>query len=175
MQDYFGIVGNSPFDVLEHFHVCQPGLPPLIGHDVFEGVVQHDVPLYIKYFVTKKTWFSYEYLNNRISTMQYSTHDLRNKPDKVPSKGNKLGGQAMQNLTLLGLLPIYVASKVVDHHDSTWQLLVKLMDIADLLMAPKITSAQVALLNVTIEDYITTRCSPFPKDKLRQKHHYMLH
>uniref|UniRef100_L7LW54 Putative zxd family zinc finger c n=1 Tax=Rhipicephalus pulchellus TaxID=72859 RepID=L7LW54_RHIPC len=175
VQDDFGIVGNSPFHVLKHFHVCQPGLPPCIGHDVFEGVVQHDVPLYIKYFVTKKAWFSYEYLNNRISTMQYSAHDLCNKPAKVPSKGNKLGGHAMQNWTLLRLLPIYVGSKIVDHDDSTWQLLVKLMSIADLLMAPKITPAQVALLKVMIEDYVTTRCSLFPKDKLRPKHHYMLH
>lgn len=167
MQDDCGIIRNSPFHVLEHFHVCHPGLPPCIGHDVFEGVVQHDVLLYIKYFVSKKAWFSYDYLNNRISTMQYSVHDLRNKPAKVPRKGNKLGGHALQNLTLLRLLPMYVGSKVADYNDPTWQLLLKLMHISDLVMAPLITSAQVALLKVIIEECIRTRCSLFPKTKSR--------
>ncbi|KAF3844340.1 hypothetical protein F7725_007503 [Dissostichus mawsoni] len=28
-----GIKSDSPFNQLGHFHVCQPGLPPCLGHD----------------------------------------------------------------------------------------------------------------------------------------------
>lgn len=34
-----GIYCDSMFNTLKFFHVCQPGLPPCIGDDFFEGVV----------------------------------------------------------------------------------------------------------------------------------------
>ena len=44
-----GIKVNSVFNALKSFHVCQPGLPPCLGHDIFEGVLSYDVALYLKY------------------------------------------------------------------------------------------------------------------------------
>ncbi|KAF3844341.1 hypothetical protein F7725_020856 [Dissostichus mawsoni] len=40
-----GIKSDSPFNQLGHFHVCQPGLPPCLGHDMFEGIVSYDLAL----------------------------------------------------------------------------------------------------------------------------------
>lgn len=40
-----GIKGDSIFNKLSNFHVCQPGLPPCLAHDLFEGVVDYDVAL----------------------------------------------------------------------------------------------------------------------------------
>ena len=51
-----GIKFSSVFNELKFFHVALPGLPPCLGHDVFEGVVQYDLQLYINYFVAHK-WF----------------------------------------------------------------------------------------------------------------------
>lgn len=34
-----GVKFDSLFNDLQYFHVCQPGLPPCIGHDICEGVV----------------------------------------------------------------------------------------------------------------------------------------
>ena len=42
-----GIKSDSPFNQLAHFHVCQPGLPPCLGHDLFEGIVSYDLSLFI--------------------------------------------------------------------------------------------------------------------------------
>lgn len=173
-QSDCGLTGNSPFHALKHFHVCNPGLPPCIGHDLFEGVVQYDLALCIHYFVNKG-WFTYDYLNNRISTMKLNAHDLRNKPAKVSVNNNKLGGHALQNWTLLRLFPVYLGTKVEDMTDAVWELVITLMQIVDLLMAPKITAAQVAYMKVLIEDYVVSRCELFPRDKLRPKHHNMLH
>lgn len=169
-----GVVCESPFNVLSSFHVCQAGLPPCIGHDMFEGVVQYDLPLFIRYFV-RKGWFSYDYLNIKIMALKYSARDLRNRPCKVSSKSDKLAGHAMQNWTFLRLLPLYVGDKVIDPSDSVWQLSLELMELVDLLMAPKITYAQVAYLKVLIQTYIHNRKAFFPDVKLRPKHHYMLH
>ncbi|CAN8007415.1 unnamed protein product [Ixodes pacificus] len=170
----YGVVCDSPFNVLSSFHVCQAGLPPCIGHDMFEGVVQYHLPLFIRYFV-RKGWFSYDYLNIKIMALKYSARDLRNRPCKVSSKSDKLAGHAMQNWTFLRLLPLYVGDKVIDPSDSVWQLSLELMEVVDLLMAPKITYAQVAYLKVLIQTYLHNRKALFPDVKLRPKHHYMLH
>lgn len=169
-----GVAENSPFHVLQQYHVCKPRLPPCIGHDIFEAVVQYDLALFIKYFV-QKDWFTYDYLNNRISSSSYSARDLRNKPAKVASEGNKLGGHALQNHLLLKLLPLYVGAKMKDTADPVWQLVLSFTEIVDLLMAPKITPAQVAYLKVLIEEYVICRFNLFSEAKLRPKHHYMLH
>lgn len=50
---YEGIKFNSVFKKLDHFHVCNPGLPPCLGHDLFEEVVTYDLKIYIDYFVKK--------------------------------------------------------------------------------------------------------------------------
>lgn len=59
---YKGVKSNSVLNNLEHFHVCNPGLPPCIGHDMFEGVVQYDLMLIINYFI-KKRYFTFDTLN----------------------------------------------------------------------------------------------------------------
>lgn len=42
---------DAAYNQLSHFHVCQPGLPPCLGHDLFEGVIAYDLPLYIRHLV----------------------------------------------------------------------------------------------------------------------------
>lgn len=66
-EDVKGIKVNSVFNALKSFHVCQPGLPPCLGHDIFEGVLSYDVALYLKYFIKKKKWFTYTLLNWQIT------------------------------------------------------------------------------------------------------------
>lgn len=57
-QDIKGIKVKSVFNALKSFHVCQPGLPPCVGHDIFEGVLSYDIALCLKYFVKKKEWLT---------------------------------------------------------------------------------------------------------------------
>ncbi|XP_049517976.1 uncharacterized protein LOC125943242 [Dermacentor silvarum] len=170
-----GIVCNSPFHALKHFHVCKYGLPPCIGHDLFEGVVRLDLALYLKYFVKQRHWFTYDYLNHRIAAMKYSANDVRNKPAVVSSQGDKLTGHAIQIWTFLRLLPLYIGNKIADRDDPVWELVRMLAEIVDVVMATKITLAQVAYLKVLVEEYLTSRIELFPLQKLKPKHHYMLH
>ena len=61
-----GIQNNSCLNALKYFHVANPGLPPCIAHDVFEGFVQIDMCLAINYFLAKG-WFCLGLLNFRLN------------------------------------------------------------------------------------------------------------
>lgn len=75
-----GIRFKSVFNSLNYFNVCMPGLPPCLGHDIFEGILSYDLALYMKYFTKKKKWFTYSVLNRRIKQFKYSASDALSKP-----------------------------------------------------------------------------------------------
>lgn len=54
-----GIKSDSLLNSLEHFHVCKPGLPPCLGHDLFEGIVSADLQLYLKHLVSTGKHFTF--------------------------------------------------------------------------------------------------------------------
>lgn len=56
-QGIRGIKVNPIFSTLESFHASQPGLPPCLGQDLFEGVLSYDLALYLKNIIKKKKWF----------------------------------------------------------------------------------------------------------------------
>lgn len=84
--DVRGVKFRSEFNSLKHFDVCLPGLPPCLGHDIFEGVLSYDVALYLRYFIKKKRWFTYTVLNRRIKQFKYGSVDASSKPCEVSPK-----------------------------------------------------------------------------------------
>lgn len=48
-----GIKSDSVLNKLKYYHVANPGLPPCLAHDMYEGVVQYDLMLSINYFIKK--------------------------------------------------------------------------------------------------------------------------
>lgn len=100
-QDIRGIKSKSVFNTLKAFHVCQAGLPPCLGHDLFEGVLSYDVALFLKYFIKKKKWLTYSLLNRRIKQFKYKGSDAVTKPRAVNADASKLTGQAIQNWNFL--------------------------------------------------------------------------
>lgn len=174
-SDVYGIKFDSLFNQLQHFHVCNPGLPPCLGHDLFEGVVSTDLALFIHHLVSSGH-FTYNQLNKIINTFKYSGTDVNNKPCQVPANGQKLGGNASQNWCLLRLLPLLIGDRIKKPlEDKTWQLCLQLREIANVITAPRIHANQVAYLKFQIEQYIDSRASVFPNAKLKPKHHYLLH
>lgn len=170
-----GLKFDSVFNSLTYFHVCQPGLPPCIGHDVFEGIVAYDLAIYIRYFVKVKKFFTYTQLNRRIKQFSYQGSDATSTPSEVVEKGVKIGGQAAENWSLLRLLPVIIGEKITNTDDPVWQLTVQLKELVEIICAPRISLSQVALLNVLIVEYLETRKEMFPEQKLKPKHHYIVH
>ncbi len=173
--DVEGVKFNSVFNSLKYFNVCLPGLPPCLGHDIFEGVLSYDVALYLKYFIKKKTWFTYSILNRRIKQFKYCGSDASTKPCEVSPHGVKLSGQAVQNWNFLRLLPLIIGDRVKDTADDVWQLTLQLKDIVDMICAQKISVPQVAYLDVLIQEYLESRKTLFPETGLKPKHHYLRH
>ena len=174
LNDHMGIKFNSCFNSLHYFNVCQPGLPPCLAHDLFEGIVQYDLALAIKYFVKQK-WFMYCQLNKIIKQFVYLGCDSNDRPTHVNENGNKIGSHAVQCWCLLRLLPLMLASFLPEMSDPVWELVLLFRHIVELICASKISHVQVAYLNRLIEDYICDRQELFPDEPLKPKHHYLSH
>ncbi|XP_056605722.1 uncharacterized protein LOC130424250 isoform X3 [Triplophysa dalaica] len=174
-QNVEGITCKSIFNSLNYFNVCMPGLPPCLGHDIFEGILSYDLALYLKYFIKQKKWFTYSILNRRIKQFKYSASDALSKPCTVSSNGVKLSGQAIQNWNFLRLLPVIMGDKVKEPMDDVWQLTLQLKDIVEMICAHRISLPDVAYLDVLIQEYLSCRFSLFPGHRLKPKHHYLRH
>jgi len=100
-----GIKFDYPFNQLSHFHVSKPGLPPCLGHDLFEGVMAYDLPLYIRHLV-EENHFTYLPLNSCKNQFRYEGNDGRDKPADLSPGSDKLSGHAVKNGCFLRLLPL---------------------------------------------------------------------
>lgn len=172
MESCRGVKEGSLFNELNHFKICDPSLPSCIGHDLFHGVADWDLAEIIKHFVDLK-WFSYQTLNRRINNFKYSTHDSKNKPAPVKEEGKKLGGSAVQNWTLLRLLPFIIDGLVKDYSDKYWQLYLQLKAFCEYACAPAISSLQVDEMDQCIDSYLIDRAPLLTE--ARPKHHWARH
>lgn len=174
---YMGIKFNSKFNELLSFHVCNPGLPSCYGHDLMEGVVIHDLKLFITYFIDQE-WFSLDQLNEAIENFPYSTEDGRDRPAKLSVNQQgviKLCGGAWQIWTFLRLFPLIINNYIKDEYDEYWIALMKLTELVEIVCAPKIHISHLGFLDALCHDYISSRKELFPTVRLRPKHHYLTH
>lgn len=75
---YEGIKFDSILNSLSHY-VCEPGMPPCIGHDLFEGIIPYDLCLMMKYFVKVKKYFTYKLVTQKFllkMRMQQTSQDI---------------------------------------------------------------------------------------------------
>lgn len=168
-----GIKQNSPLNELKYFHVCNPGLPPCIAHDLFEGVVPYDLMYCIKYFV-KHCWFSYNLLNYRLRKLKFLNESVFNTIPLI-TNSYKLPGTASQVRRVLLIFPLAIFDLIKNIEDEVWLLVLHLQEICSLICAPALSFGQVALLREKLNEYFLLRVKCFPDIKLRPKHHYISH
>ncbi|XP_044738491.1 uncharacterized protein LOC123300081 [Chrysoperla carnea] len=169
-----GIKFDSAFNKLGFYHVCLPGLPPCLGHDVFEGVLAYDGKLFLDYLV-EQDWFSYKQLNKRIEIFKYSPEDQRDKLCSVSPKSQKLSGAACQLWTFIRLLPLLIHDKIDDDENPVWKCILLLSEIIEIICAPAIHETCIVYVHLLICEYIDLRRTLFPLKLLRRKHHYFKH
>lgn len=169
-----GIKFDSVFNRLDFYHVCQPGLPPCLGHDLFEGVLAYDLALCFRNLITKQKLFTYTELSHRICNFKYLGSDA--KPCVVNPASDKIGGHAARNWCLIRVLPLLIGDKIDSPlSNDIWQLMLLLRRVIELTCAPTISHNQIAYLRVLIEDYLELRKQAFPLHPLKPKHHYISH
>lgn len=170
-----GVKFDSAFNKLQSFHTTS-GLPPCIAHDVFEGVVAHDLSLVIKSLVINKKWFTVDELNVRINNIKLKGHDCKNRMCTISRDPQcKVSGEAVRMFYLVIFLPVLLYDRVRDEEDEVWQLYLCLKDIVTMLASPKLHVTQIAYLRVLIDDYLSRRVHLFPDIPLKPKHHYLRH
>ena len=169
---HHGIKGDSVFNKLSSFHVCQPGLPPCLAHDLFEGVIDYDLALCLQFLIKKEKWFSYEVLNNRLKSFP---GESGNKLNAVNITGAKVGGQAAQNRWLLRFVPILLHDRIKDADNAVWGMVLLMRDLVEYVCAPRLSEPQIAYMKGQIHQYVEMRKELFPLVRLRPKHHYLLH
>lgn len=102
-----GIQFDSVLNELIHYHVGKPGgLPPCIGHDLFEGIVAYDLRLMIIYFIRNKS-FRLGLLNFRLNYTKLFKEINKFIPAiKQRSTTGKLSGSAAEIRRLLLIFPL---------------------------------------------------------------------
>ena len=171
---YQGVKRNSVFNELTYFHVCAPGLPPCLAHDLLEGIVQYDMTLYLNYFMAK-SWFTLNFLNHQIANFKYHGHDKLSKPPTISKTATRLPGNASENRCFLRVFPILVYSKISDAEDSVWRLVMNLRSILEIVAAFSLTEIQILHLKHLVVDYVKDRKEYFLSTQLWPKHHFLLH
>jgi len=170
-----GVKAESVFNSLRSYHVCQPGLPPCIAHDLFEGVVPYDLCLYFMYLVTVKKWFTYQYLNHQIDSFPFRGAEAKDRPAVINVKTGRVVGHAVQTWNLVRFLPLLIGIKIEDTDDAVWQLILKLRRLVELVCAPVVTNGIIAEMKDVIDDYLEDRLQHFQQEKLKPKHHFVSH
>ncbi|XP_031780303.1 uncharacterized protein LOC100679989 isoform X1 [Nasonia vitripennis] len=173
-NDFEGIKFDSVFNQLQYYHVCSPGLPPCIGHDLFEGIITYDLRLFIDYLIQQK-WFTLQQLNSRIDKFPYSIEDRQDKPCTLSLNSEKITGGAVQIWNFLYILPLLIEDKIKDAEDNVWQLLIILTEIVEIVCSSTIHVTYLPYLDSLICEYLCTRENLFPDTKMRPKHHYVRH
>jgi hypothetical protein len=168
-----GIKSNSVFNDLKNFHVATPGLPPCLGHDLFEGIVKSDLHLFLKYFVNEKKWFTYDQLNLRIEKLKLKGAEVHDKPPQMSE--NSVQGHAVQVWTFLRFLPLYIGDKITETDDRVWQLLLLLRNVVSIICKKSLNTDDIINMNDQIQEYLEERYSCFPNEKLKPKHHFISH
>lgn len=169
-----GVKSKSILNDLKYFHVCNPGLPPCIAHDIFEGVAQYDLMLIIKKLISDKV-INFESLNLKmINVKMIDISDNQNFPE-IKSK-EKMTGTASQMIHIINILPFALYDLHQDLADSpTWELFLIFRKICGLIMGLKLSVDQIAILQNLLFEYMNLRIKIFPSSSLKPKHHYMLH
>lgn len=169
---YRGVKMDSCLNSLNFYHVTNPGLPPCLAHDLYEGIIPKDLQRIIDYLVLKN-WFTYNYLNVKIQKICFFGKQYLNLP--AIKKGKRIIGSASEIMKLVLILPLAVSDKIKNHHDLTWNMFLTLREICFILNAPRLSINQTCYLKVLLEEYVEYRKKLFPEFKFTPKHHYILH
>ena len=166
---------DCPLNSLTGFHTCT-GFPPDFLHDVLEGIVPVELGLCLGDLISKK-YFTLEELNSEIQRFPFMLSDKTNRPQRILStflKTGTVGGNGHENWSLVRFLPLIIGNRVPEG-DQTWEVILELKDLVELLATPFYTLDSLSYLQSKISDHRQLLQTAFPNYKLRPKHHFIEH
>ncbi len=170
-----GVKRDCVLDNLNYFHTIQ-GFPPDFMHDLFEGIVPKELSLCIKSLISKR-YFTLDELNAVIKSFPFKFTDKTNKPQQISKtfvSKHSIGGNCHENWTLIRLLPLMMGHRVPEG-DKTWQILLELKDIIELLATGQFTDETLCYLESKISEHRCLLKECFPDFHILPKHHFLEH
>lgn len=169
-----GIKFDSIFNSLKEYHVCNPGLPPCLSHNLFEGVVQNDFISIINYYVKTKKVISYETLNSKYSAIVRVLGCNINFP-YITRNSKVLPGTSYEKWYFVIIFPFVMMDENIDRADIVWESFLNLLEICRIMTSFKISDYQKEMLNNAIDNYYQYRSVAFPETHMKPKDHYVMH
>ena len=176
-----GIARDCIMNKSRYYHVADAEKQVMDAmHDFLEGNVSFVVKLVLRYLYFKDA-VKAETLNRRIKTFLYSESDSCNKPSpRFTDEGLKKEGnyntkqRASQNWCLVRMLPLLIGD-LVSVGDECFALLLKLLEIMDIVFCPEATQAHPAILKHLIIEIFEMQTALFPGLIPPNKWHHMTH
>ena len=168
----YGINRVSSLDTLSYFSVIE-GIPHDIMHDLYEGVVPHEMKLLVNHCISE-AYFDLDTLNFRLEAFDFGYTETGDKPAPIVSDSRFRQG-ASQMWLLARVLPMLVGDKV-PRDDARWQCFVKLLKICEICSASLLSEDSAAYLEVLIEEHHTQFKSLYSGAPIIPKiMHFMIH
>lgn len=168
-----GIKANCCLNELKYFHASTNYVQDIM-HDMLEGVCSYDVSLVCKQLI-KDGIFSLSDLNSKVQSLHYGYHDSSSRPPVISTFDNDmLPFEASEMWAFVRYLPAAVGH-LVPAENKYWLFYLRLRQILDVLFAHDILKSETELLSVLISEYLEIRASLFPDQKVKPKHHFMIH
>ncbi|KAJ8668187.1 hypothetical protein QAD02_009850 [Eretmocerus hayati] len=169
-----GIKMNSPLNSLKYFHVCNPGLPPCCGHDLFGGFVKEDLSNSTSYFI-KNAWFQQDQFDRALKTIDVTLKLPAHLPVLKKRYVRDYMGSIIQIKLLLMVYPLAIINEIKNYRNDVWRMILKLRQVCDLVSSPALTPHQVDNLGEIYKEYLNLRIKCFPESPLKPKHLFAQH
>lgn len=201
----YGINFNSVLNDLEHFHVANNQLPQDIMHILLEGVIPYTMSLMLHSFIFVKSYFTLNFLNERIFYFKFSRTESADKPCSLtehmlqPNSTIHQTGMYLLNscmcvyvcmyLELITYHFMYVANQMwnlavylpliigdqLPDDDTKWECFLILLDVLQICMS-RVQSTDLAdYLGTLIEMYLQKFRECYPTNNIIPKQHYLVH
>ena len=176
LQTTYGILTRSCLLKLPEFDVTKQ-LPHDVMHVLLEGIVPYEIQLVLSSLMNDG-YFSLSDFNHQLKIFQFSSNDVRSKPEPLKSSvfiqgERKLKYSAENSRVFLKILP-FILSKFVEKEHSHYKFIMNLSSIVLIAFSPVISIGTCKLLEEQIISHLKTFKNLFPSNNLIPKHHYLL-
>ena len=167
----YGINRRSSLESLPYFSVIT-GMPHDIMHDLYEGVIPHELKLLMQYCIDK-SYFELTTLNYRLKAFNFGYTEIGDRPAPIVEV-HRLRQSASQMWLLARIFPLLVGD-LIPRDDRYWDCFLKLLKICEVCIAPVISEDSAAYVELLIEEHHTEFRKIYPSTSIIPKMHFMVH
>ena len=169
-----GIKKGCPFNVLRYWHVTENFVVDVM-HDVLEGIAHFELSLILNALAKDKSvGLSIDHVNSALTFFDYSLADKNSRPPTL-SSFDTIRMSASEMWCFLRNITLLIGHRIPREQEH-WILLLKLLDICDIVFAPAITESMCDfLVHLVHEHHVHLKELLGSEKRLLPKHHFMVH